>query len=112
MRLSITKLSETFSTSPQITAEDMCEIAALGFKAIINNRPDGEGGAEQPTSAQIMAAAHSAGLAYVHIPVIPGNITEANIAQYKDFLNNAPSPILGFCRTGNRAGALIQRAQS
>ena len=44
MPLFITKLSDTFSTSPQITVDDVVAIAALGFKTIINNRPDGEGG--------------------------------------------------------------------
>jgi uncharacterized protein (TIGR01244 family) len=112
MTLIITKHSDTFSTSPQITAEDVEEIAALGFKTIINNRPDGEGGAEQATSNAIEAAAKKAGIAYVYIPVIPGNITESNVAECTAFLAGAASPILGFCRTGNRASSLYQKALS
>ena len=112
MPLTVTKVSEVFSTSPQITVNDIPEIAALGFKTIINNRPDGEGGAEQPTSATIQAAAEKAGLAYIHLPVIPGNITESHVAECATFLAGAASPILGFCRTGNRASNLYQQALS
>lgn len=110
MTLTITKHSDTFSTSPKITADNVVEIAALGFKTIINNRPDGEGGAEQPTSNAIQLAAEKAGLTYIYIPVIPGNITEANVVECASFLLNAPTPILGFCRTGNRASSLYQQA--
>ena len=39
MSLSITKISNTFSTSPQITEDDVAEIEALGFKTFINKRP-------------------------------------------------------------------------
>lgn len=112
MALAITKISDTFSTSPQITADDIAEIAALGFKTIINNRPDNEGGAEQPRSVSIQSAAEKAGLVYLHIPVIPGNITESNVAACTQFLANAPTPILGFCRTGNRASNLYQKARA
>ena len=112
MTLSITKLSDTFSTSPQITADDVVEIAALGFKTIINNRPDGEGGAEQPISDAIKAAAKKTGLAYLYIPVIPGNITPSNVAECAAFLSTAATPVLGFCRTGNRASNLYQQVQN
>ena len=112
MPLTITKISEVFSTSPQITVNDIPEIATLGFKTIINNRPDGEGGAKQPTSATIKAAAEKTGLAYLYLPVIPGNITESNVAECATFLAGAASPILGFCRTGNRASNLYQQALS
>jgi uncharacterized protein (TIGR01244 family) len=53
MTIQITKLTDEFSTAPQISVEDIAEIAQLGFKTIINNRPDAEGGDEQPKSAQL-----------------------------------------------------------
>jgi uncharacterized protein (TIGR01244 family) len=46
MAFSITRESETFNTSPQITANEVAEIATLGFKTIINIRPHGKSGAE------------------------------------------------------------------
>ena len=40
----------------------MAEAAAAGFRSVINNRPDFEGGPTQPTNASIEAAARAAGL--------------------------------------------------
>lgn len=112
MSLNITKHSEDFSTCSQIVESDIPEIAALGFKTVINNRPDNEGGPDQPASSQLEAAARKAGLHYIHIPVIPGNITPQNIADCIKFTKAAPAPILGFCRTGLRAGNLYQQAKN
>ena len=36
--------SDTFATAAQVSAADFEEIARLGYKTVINNRPDGEGG--------------------------------------------------------------------
>ena len=47
----------------------MAEAAAAGFKSVINNRPDFEGGPDQPTNAAIEAAARAAGLEYAFLPV-------------------------------------------
>lgn len=112
MSLNITKHSETFSSSPQIMVEDIPEIAALGFKTIINNRPDFEGGAAQPASDDIKIAAEKAGLSYFYLPVIPGNITEKNVQECSEYIKGAASPILGFCKTGNRASSLFQQASN
>ena len=48
----------------------MAEIASLGFKTIINNRPDGEE-AGQPLGVfpELKAAAEVAGLTYAFIPM-------------------------------------------
>jgi len=53
MTLQITKVSDNFSTAPQISAKDITEIAQLDYKTIINNRTDHEGGDAQPTSKQL-----------------------------------------------------------
>jgi uncharacterized protein (TIGR01244 family) len=112
MTIQITKVSDDFSTAPQINAEDVAEIAQLGFKTIINNRPDNEGGAEQPTSAQIALASEKLGLKYIHIPVIPNNIQPAQIAEFSAAYNLSAKPVLGFCRTGNRAGSIFKLSQA
>lgn len=111
MTIQITKLSDDFSTTPQISVEDVAEIAQLGFKTIINNRPDNEGGAEQPASAQLKAAAEKHGLTYVYLPVIPNNIQPEQVATFKATYSLAAKPVLGFCRTGNRAGSIFKLAQ-
>jgi sulfide:quinone oxidoreductase len=111
MAIQITQHSPEFSTSAQIQAEDVAEIAQLGFKTIINNRPDLEGGTEQPTSDQIKKAAEKLGLHYIHIPVVPNNIQPNQIADFSSAFALSIKPVLGFCRTGNRASSLFKLAQ-
>ena len=95
----------------QIAPEHITQIVEQGFKSIINNRPDMEGGPEQPTSVQIEAAATQAGLNYVFQPVIPGQLTEADVRTFADSFNALEKPVLMFCRTGNRSNNLYQIAK-
>ncbi len=110
MAVNLTRHTDAFSTSPQLSTGDLHEIAALGFKTVINNRPDGEGGAEQPTSAQIEAAAAAAGLHYAHLPVVSGQITEPQARRFAELLATSPKPVLAFCRSGARSQNLYRLA--
>jgi uncharacterized protein (TIGR01244 family) len=95
----------------QISAEQIVQVVERGYKSLINNRPDLEGGAEQPTSAQIESAARAAGLNYVYQPVQSGQITELDVRTFAEHFNQLPKPILMFCRTGNRSSNLYQLAK-
>lgn len=110
MPLKITQHSKNFSASAQISVDDVAEIAQLGFKTIFNNRPNGEGGALQPTSAQIHAAAKKHGLDYVYIPVIPNKVSE-QLPEFSAAYAQATKPVLGFCGTGYRAGVIFNMAR-
>jgi len=110
MAVNLTRHTDNFATAPQIQPADLPEIAAFGFKTVINARPDGEEGAAQPTSAAIEAAAKAAGLNYAHIPVVPGQITPAHGKQFAELLKNNPGPVFAFCRSGARAVSLHQLA--
>lgn len=110
MSLTIHQLNDAFSFTSQISSEEIAEVARLGFKTIINNRPDFEGDDAQPQSLALEAVAKSYGLTYVHIPVIPNHIQPQQIKAFRDAFNHAEKPILGFCKTGNRAAALCKLA--
>ncbi|WP_119084366.1 TIGR01244 family sulfur transferase [Altererythrobacter sp. B11] len=99
------KLCDTMAVHPQLTPEDVVEVARQGYRAIINDRPDGEEPG-QPSSAEIAAAAQAAGLDYLHIPVVPGQIGAEQIAAFADALERLPKPILGYCKSGMRASTL------
>ena len=98
--------------APQLTPEAMADLAALGFKSVVNNRPDFEEGPEQPTSAQVEAAAQAAGLAYAYLPVQPAYHSPEEIARMAELLAALPRPMVAFCRSGNRSGKLYQAAVS
>lgn len=105
------RLSDSLSVSPQLSLDDIHSAAALGYKAIINNRPDGEQ-LEQPTSAEISAAAKAAGLGYRHIPVVPGEMSDDDIDNFADAIADLPTPILAFCRSGTRSVSLSSLAEA
>jgi uncharacterized protein (TIGR01244 family) len=54
--MKIAKLTPFLAVSPQIAKADLGALAAQGFRAVINNRPDGEA-VDQPESAALAAAA-------------------------------------------------------
>jgi len=110
MTLPIQQLAAGFCTAPQLTPEAMAEAAAAGFKTVINNRPDFEGGPDQPTSAAMAAAANAAGLEYRHLPVAGGYQSPEEIAAFRQLIDTLPRPILAFCRSGARSGRLFQAA--
>jgi uncharacterized protein (TIGR01244 family) len=95
------RVTDDFTTAPQISVADVDEAARQGFKTIINNRPDGEAEG-QPTSREIEAAAAAAGLAYFHIPVV-GGPTPQQVETTQKVLETAAKPVLAFCRSGTRS---------
>lgn len=104
--MQVTQHTPDFSTAPQLMPEHMSAIAAHGFRSIINNRPDMEGGPDQPTSSQMQAAALAAGLRYHYLPVISGSITPEQVVQMAELVQTAPGPVLAFCRSGARSTQL------
>lgn len=103
-------MSHQVSFAGQITPEQVQEIADQGFKTIINNRPDGEA-PDQPTSADIEAAAKAAGLAYKEISFAGSELNLQHVEDFADYFNHAEQPVLMFCRTGNRSNGLYEAAK-
>ena len=112
MPLTVQRLSADVAVSPQLAPEAMAEAATAGFRSVVNNRPDFEGGASQPTSASIEAAARAAGLEYVWLPVAPNIQTADEIARFAQLLATMPKPILAFCRSGTRSAKLVAAAST
>ncbi|MCR5881617.1 TIGR01244 family phosphatase [Rhizobacter sp. J219] len=96
--------------APQLDPSAMAWAAQNGFKSVVNNRPDFEGGPDQPTNADIEAAARAAGLEYAFLPVNGGYQSPEEIARFAELLRTMPRPLLAFCRSGARSGNLYQAA--
>lgn len=94
------RITDTVSVAPQISADDVAQAAAQGFAAIVNNRPDGESH-DQPPGAEIAAAAHAAGLAYVAIPVDHSGFNLEQVDAMVAALQQGP--VLAYCRSGTRS---------
>jgi uncharacterized protein (TIGR01244 family) len=108
--LPIQALDSDVCVAPQLTPEAMAAAAAQGFRSVVNNRPDFEGGADQPTSAQIEAAALAAGLEYRFLPVSGAYQSAEDAQQMAQLLKELPRPLLMFCRSGARSARLYSLA--
>lgn len=111
MAISTHTIAPGFAVAAQLSAEQMADAAAQGFKTVINNRPDGEGGPDQPTNQAIAAAAQANGLHYIYLPVVGGAITPQQALALRAALQAAPQPVLAFCRSGARSAQLHALAQ-
>lgn len=109
--LTINKIDNEFSTAAQISADDMAQIAAQGFKTLISCRPDFEAGTEQPTAQLLTYLATHYGLKFAHFPVLMGTSGQEFAPDMAAYLLTAPKPVLAFCRSGMRAGKLYSLAK-
>ena len=108
--MQITRLTDRISVSPQITPADVAELAALGFRAIICNRPDDEEPG-QVSAAQIGEEAMRHGLAFAHVPAVSGALSGADGEAMANALATLPAPVLAYCRSGARSTKLHAMAQ-
>jgi uncharacterized protein (TIGR01244 family) len=110
--LAVRQIAPDVCVAGQLTPEAMAEAARLGFRSVVNNRPDFEHGPQQPTSAAIEAAALAAGLEYRHLPVDSGFQTPEQVEAFTRLLDELPRPLLVFCRSGARSTRLYQLARA
>ena len=103
--MDLKKISSGFTVSPQITTHDMPAIKAEGFRAIICNRPDGEG-ADQPSFDEIETAAKAHGIETRYVPITAGLVRDEDVAAFGDALADVQRPVLAYCRTGTRSATL------
>jgi len=104
------KISDDYAVTGQIDATDIDAIKAAGYRSIICNRPDDEQPG-QPSAAEIAAAAAAAEIVFRHVPVISGQMTEADVMAMAAALDEIPGPVFAYCRSGARSTNIYQAAQ-
>lgn len=110
----VKRVSDRFfiAVAPKRGQKDVAEAGKGGINLIINNRPDGES-ADQMSSAEIEAEARAAGVDYIHIPVVPDQITDEQISAMDEAIKQGGDGyILATCRTGNRAMIMYALVQA
>ena len=102
----IIQLEPDIAVAPQLVEADFAEIAARGFRSVVNNRPDGEA-PDQLANAQAAAAAHRHGLTFRYQPVKNASATDDDVVStFARLVDELPGPILFYCRTGTRCTIL------
>lgn len=86
-----TEIAPGLAVIVQPDTRDIARLAVLGYRTIINNRPDCEEVGQMPaTSARVEA--ERLGLAYVHIPIMVGTIGEADRLSLRQGHPGKPKP--------------------
>lgn len=109
--MDIRKISAELWVSPQIAPTDLRALAEAGFRAVICNRPDGEG-PDQPGFSEIERAAAERGLQVRHLPAEPGKVSDEQGAQFGELMAELPKPVLAYCRTGMRSTTMWALSQA
>lgn len=102
--MNLRKIDEKFSVTGQITPAQLQSVADAGYKSIVCARPDDEEPG-QPKFDDVARAARAHGLEIAHIPV-SGSLGEAQVIRFHEAWQKMPKPMLGYCRSGARAGSL------
>jgi len=108
MSIDLTRHADDFATAGQLTPEQMVDVARQGYRSVIDNRPDGEGGPTQPQATQMAAAAEAQNLAFAYVPVVSGGITLSDVQAFAKQLDALPKPVLAYCRSGARSTQLYR----
>jgi sulfide:quinone oxidoreductase len=109
--MDIRSLTDQLSASPQLLVGELPAVRDAGFKAIICNRPDGEG-ADQPSFAEIERAARALGMQAHYLPAESGKLTDEQGVAFGALLAELPKPVLAYCRTGMRSTSLWALSQA
>lgn len=101
--IKLSYLSPRVAIAGAMEAADFAAVAGLGFRTIINNRPD----AEEPgqlTARTEAVYAWRAGVAYRHIPAAKHEVLDDHVLDpLAGALASAQGPVLLHCRSGQRS---------
>lgn len=100
--MQIRALTPDYAVSPQIDPSDLPAIKAAGFVTIIDNRPDGEIGADLQTET-MRKAVEALGMTFVANPAIPGAFTPELVATQRAAIAASTGPVFAYCASGNRS---------
>ena len=98
------QVKSTVACAGATTPESMRAVKDMGFAAVVNLRQASENGAN---IADETAAAESAGLKYIHLPMNGAAPDAAVVDRFLEAARNpANSPMFVHCASGNRAAAV------
>jgi uncharacterized protein (TIGR01244 family) len=98
-----TYITPQFAVTDAMAPEDFATAAALGFRAVLSNRPDGEAAA-QMTARQESILAWRNGLKFRHVPAAKLDLfTDEVVEAMGDAVAALDGPILAHCASGVRS---------
>jgi uncharacterized protein (TIGR01244 family) len=90
----------------QLQPTDMRDLAAAGYRAVVNNRPDREALFGQPRTDDLKKAAEAAGLVFLDLPFSGPRASPEQVRALRDLLTDQPGKVVAFCKSGMRSALL------
>lgn len=106
MSAALLSLDDRVAVAGQLKPGDMAGIAAAGYVAVVNNRPDGEALFGQPRTADLRTAAEAAGLVFLDLPFSGPRATPEQVRAFAGLLAARPGRVVAFCKSGMRSALL------
>ena len=99
----ITYLTPYFAVTGALQPDEFAEVAALGFKSVLSNLPDGEL-SKYPSAAEEAELAKAAGLGFRHVPAIKSEVFSDRVVDgVGQALSELEGPVLAHCASGLRS---------
>ncbi|MCG8670410.1 MAG: sulfur transferase domain-containing protein [Pseudomonadales bacterium] len=108
--MEITKITDQYTVSGQITVEDLDQLVEQGVELLICNRPDNEAEG-QPNFLSIESRAKELGIQTANIPFVGGQLTKEHVDLFKEEIGKGLRTH-AYCRTGNRCTIIWKESQS
>lgn len=111
--MNLALLTDGLYVANQLQDADLQQLADLGIKHVVCNRPDAEE-MGQPAVAHVAALAAAQGMAVSHVAVTMNGLTVDAVHDFAAWLAQDGTPKLAYCRTGTRSSllwALVQVEQ-
>lgn len=99
--MKIETVNNKYAITGQIAPHDLPIVAQAGYKSLVCIRPDNEESG-QPSFNDIAQTAGQFGIKTAYIPV-SGSASSSQLRQFRQVCETLPKPVLGYCRSGNRA---------
>jgi uncharacterized protein (TIGR01244 family) len=107
----LTPITPEIAVAPALEPDDFAELARLGYRSIVSNRPDGETGSSL-TARQEAIHAWRAGLRFAHVPASKLELfTDPVVEGMGEALRRLPGPVVAHCASGIRS-AIVWAAAS
>ncbi len=103
--MNIGHIDGNYYVSPQLSPDQMEEIANLGFVSIICNRPDFEV-PDSIGSSVIGEFAKNLGIEFHILELIPQAMTAENAEKQRSLFQKAKGPVLAYCASGTRCSLI------
>ena len=103
--MQFTQLDALTYVGKQISVANLNDLKRMNVKTVIVVRPEGET-ADQHAISELRDAAEALGITVHQIPVVPGNISDADVFAFRAITSEAGHPVFAYCRSGMRATSL------